>query len=212
VKGFKKNSYKGNKYILIKMAGPTIKLRAKTFGKTEKQKIKILLHRIALVEIENESSFEFHFKKGKTLGLFLKETSCLFMMNCYDKTEELDELRIHDFTTKLKDNPQQYIVISAMCNGSNDHILLANFALEINEIVGGFIDLNGAIIPDLQKDKNENYIHQTHEEYRRYVNAIKGQIHEINNNIDETRKSYSHIVDATWLYNWTLHIDFRLIK
>jgi hypothetical protein len=194
------------------MAGPTLKLRAKTFGKAENQKLKTLLHRIALVETETVNSVEFHFKKGKTLGLSLKDISCLFIMNFSNKNEDYDDLQIKDIKTKLKDNPQQYILISAMCNGANDHILLANFALEINKIVGGFIDLNGAIIPDLEKDKNGNYIHQTHEDYRIYVNDVQGEIHEINYLIDETTQSYSHIVDATWLYNWILHKDFRLIK
>jgi hypothetical protein len=194
------------------MAGPTLQLRAKSFGKTEKQKIKTLLHRIALVEVEGDDNFEFHFKKGKTLGLFLKEPSCLFIMNYSHKTNEDDEVQKQDIDTKLKDNPEQFILISAMCNDIQDHKLLANFALELNKIVGGFIDLNGAIIPDLEKDAKGNYIHQTHEDYRRFVNNIKGQIHEINYIISEDRKSYSHIVDAQWLHNWTLHMDFKLIK
>jgi hypothetical protein len=194
------------------MAGPTLKLRADFFGKAEKHKLKILLHRIALVETETENSVEFHFKKGKNLGLFSKETSCLFIMNFSDKNEYSDEIQQQDIKTKLKDNPQQYILISAMCNAAQDHQLLVNFALEINKIVGGFIDLNGAIIPDLEKDKNGNYIHQTHEDYRRFVNDVQGEIQEINYMIDEKTQSYSHIVDATWLYNWILHKDFRLIK
>jgi hypothetical protein len=194
------------------MAGPTIKLRAKIFGKAEKHKIKTLLHRVALVATESEEAFEFHFRKGKNLGLNLNANSCLFVINFLNEKEELDELQVRDIKTKLKDKPEGFILISAMCNSTQDHSLLANFALELHKIVGGFIDLNGAIIPDLEKDKNGNYIHQTHEEYRRYVNAINGQIHEINYIISEERSSYSHIVDTTWLYNWTLHKDFRLIK
>lgn len=194
------------------MAGPTIQLRAKSFGKNEKQKIKTLLKRIATVDLEEENKFEFNFKKGKTLGLFLKVNSCLFLMNFFIKPEELDDLQQKDFDSKIKDKPQGFVNISAMCNDLQDHQLLANFALEINKIVGGFIDLNGAIVPNLSKDANGSYIHQTHEDYRRFLNAINGQIFEINYWIDENRKSYSHICDNVWLHNWTLHKDFRLIK
>jgi Family of unknown function (DUF6368) len=178
------------------MAGPILQLRATHFGKTERQKIKTLLSRIAVCDIMEEDKFEFNLKKGKTLDLFLKENTCSFLMNYFSKINELDELEKHDLKTKLKDKPEQYILISAMCNDLLDHQLLANLALEINKIVGGFISLNGAIIPDLKKDINDNFIHQTHEDYRIFVNAIKGTIHEINYLIDENRKSYSHIVDA----------------
>jgi Family of unknown function (DUF6368) len=194
------------------MAGPTLQLRAKIFGNSEKHKIKKLLDKISILAINEENKFEFHFKKGKNLGLFLKESSCLFLMDFSNKTDANDELQQHDFDTKIKDNPQGFINISAMCKDIMDHQLLANFALEINKIVGGFIDLNGAIIPDLQKDKNGDFIHQTQEDYRNFVNAVKGQIHEIKYSIDENRNYYYHIVDAVWLYNWTLHKDFKLIK
>ncbi len=194
------------------MAGPTIQLRAKKFGKTEKQKINTLLKRITILDLVEENKFEFSFKKGKTLGLFLKANSCLFLMDFSTKKEELDALQQQDFCTKIKDNPEAFINISAMCNDAQDHHLLANFALEINKIVGGLIDLNGAIIPNLQKDKNGNYIHQTHADYQNFVNEIIGQIHEINYYIDDDKKSYSHICDAVWLHNWTLHEEFRLIK
>jgi Family of unknown function (DUF6368) len=175
------------------MAGPTLQLRAKCFGKPEKQKIKTLLTRISNLEEIETYKFEFNFKKGKTLGLFLKENSCLFLMDFSLKTDENDELQKHDFETKIKDKPEGFINISAMCNDALDHQLLANFALEINKIVGGFIDLNGAIIHDA-------------------VNSIKGQIHEIHYKIDDEQSYYYHIVDVVWLHNWTLHKDFRLIK
>lgn len=194
------------------MAGPTIQLRAKLFGKTEKQKIKTLLKRIATVDLEEENKFEFNFKKGKTLGLFLKANSCLFLMDFSAKPEILDELQQHDFDSKIKDKPQGFVNISAMCNDAIDHQLLANFTLEINKIVGGFIDLNSAITPNLEKDKNGEYIHQTQADYRNFVNSIKGQIHEINYFIDDNRRYYSHVCDAVWLHNWSLHKDFRLIK
>jgi hypothetical protein len=194
------------------MAGPTIQLRAKQFGKSEKEKIKILLKRTTILSLQEENKFEFNFKKGKTLGLFLKENSCSFLMGFSTKTDEHDELQKADFKLKIKDKPIAYINISAMCNGSDDHRLLANFALEINKIVGGFIDLNGSILPDLQKDKAGNYIHQTHTDYQNFVNAIPGTIHEIHYTIDCDRTSYYHICDAIWLHNWTLSPNFRLIK
>ena len=194
------------------MAGPTLQLRAKSFGKSEQQKIKTLLNRIAHLEINEADKFEFHFKKGKTLGLFLKEVSCLFLMEFSTKKEALDALQQQDFDAKIKDKPEGFIHISAMCKDTIDHQLLANFALEINKIVGGLIDLNGAIIPSLQKDKNGNFIHQTHEDYVKFVRSIAGQIHEIRYEINEDRQFYSHICDATWLHNWRLHSEFKLIK
>jgi Family of unknown function (DUF6368) len=194
------------------MAGPTIQLRAKFFGNTEKSKIKTLLKRNTIISEEEGDKFDFNFKKGKTLGLFLKANSCAFLMDFSSKTDDHDELQKKDFTLKIKDKPAVFINISAMCNGSEDHRLLANFALEINKITGGFIDLNGAIIPDLEKDKAGNYIHQTHQDYQNFVNAIQGTIHEIHYHIDDNRTSYYHICDAVWLFNWTLSPNFKLIK
>lgn len=194
------------------MAGPILQIRATIFGKAEKQKIKTLLNRTSILEVNEENKFEFYFRKGKTLGLFLRECSCLFLIDFSTKKEKLDELQKFDFESKIKDNPACFISISAMCNGALDHQLLANFVLELNKIVGGFIDLNGAIIPNLTKDKNGNYIHQTHDDYRNFVHSINGQIHEINYYIDDNRKSYSHVCDAIWLHNWLLHKNFRLIK
>jgi hypothetical protein len=194
------------------MAGPTIQLRAKHFGNNEKVKIKILLKRLAILSEDLVDKFDFNFKKGKTLGLYLKANSCTFLMDFSLKTDEFDELQKVDFDLKIKDKPVAYINISAMCNGHEDHRLLANFALEINKIIGGFIDLNGSIIPDLQKDKAGNYIHQTHNDYQNFVNSIAGNIHEINYRIDDNRTSYYHICDAVWLYNWTLSPNFRMIK
>ncbi len=194
------------------MAGPTLQLRAKSFGKSEQQKIKTLLNRMAHLEVNEADKFEFHFKKGKTLGLFLKEASCLFLMEFSTKKEALDALQQQDFDAKIKDKPEGFIHISAMCNGATDHQLLANFALEINKIVGGFIDLNGAIIPSLQKDKNGNFVHQTHGDYANFVLSIAGQIHEIRYKIDDNRSSYYHICDGSWLHNWRLHTEFKLIK
>jgi hypothetical protein len=175
------------------MAGPTIQLRAKIFGNSEKQKIKKLLYKISISAINEANEFEFHFKKGKTLGLFLKENSCLFLMDFSNKTDANDELQQHDFDTKIKDKPEGFINISVMCKDLIDHQLLANFALEINKIVGGFIDLNGAILHD-------------------NLTSIKGQIHEIKYKIDDEKSYFYHIVDSVWLYNWTLHKDFKLIK
>lgn len=194
------------------MAGPTLRLRAKLLGDSEKQKIKILLNRVAHLEVNEADNFEFHFKKGKTLGLFLREASCLFLMEFSTKKEDLDALQQYDFDTKIKDKPEGFIHVSAMCKDAIDHQLLANFALEINKIVGGFIDLNGAIIPSLQKDKNGNFIHQTNEDYVKFVQSIAGQIHEIRYEIDDNRSSYYHICDAIWLHNWRLHTEFKLIK
>jgi hypothetical protein len=194
------------------MAGPTLKLRARTFGKPEMHKLRILLHRMAILVLEAENEFEFHFKKGKTLGASLKINSCLFVLTITLKEHEEDELRIGDLKEKLNDQPEAYILVSAMCNEAIDHLLLANFALEINKIVGGYIDLNGAIIPDLAKDKNGNYIHQTQEDYRKFVNKLKGEIHEVGYTMDENRSSYSHICDAQWLQDWSTQPEFRLIK
>jgi Family of unknown function (DUF6368) len=99
-----------------------------------------------------------------------------------------------------------------MCNQKEDHYLLANFALEINKIVGGFINLLGAIIAPLLKDEKGNYIHHTKRDEENYVNAIKGTIHEIGYAIDENRNYYYHIVNREWLINWMEHDDFRMIK
>lgn len=193
------------------MAGPVVKLRATNYGRTEQVKIKTLLKRIAILDIEEEGKFEFCFKKGKTLGMNLKNKSCTFLLNINIKETE-DESSKADIETKLKDKPAAFLLISAMCNQKEDHYLLVNVALEINKIVGGFINLLGAIIAPLLKDEKGNFIHHTKRDEENYVYAIKGTVHEIGYAIDENRKFYYHVVNREWLINWMEHEDFRMIK
>jgi hypothetical protein len=76
------------------VAGPVVKLRAKNYGRTEQVKIKTLLKRIAIVDIEEEDKFEFCFKKGKTLGMNLKSNSCTFLINIYIKETEDESSKV----------------------------------------------------------------------------------------------------------------------
>jgi hypothetical protein len=195
------------------MAGPVIQLRATKYDKSDQAKMLKMLERIAVIDESRENYYEFRFKKGKTLGLKLKENSCPFLLDISTKKEELDDLQKVDFKAKIKDNPIVFLSISAMCKSDDDHYLLAAVMLEIQKILGGYIDLNGSILPPLLRDKNGNFIHHLHADNVAYVNAIKGEIHEIHYEIETGgRTSYYHICNAEWLQNWMQHEDFRLIK
>jgi hypothetical protein len=193
------------------MAGPTIQLRATNYAKVEQVKIKTLLNRIATVNVETDTQIEFCLKKGKTLGLNLKENSCTFIIQISHKVE-YDALEKESIKRYLNDKPTAFITICSMCNQREDHFLLVALALEINKIVGGYINLNGAIISPLLKDNKGNFIHHTKQDEQNYVNAIEGAIYEISYIISESRNYYYHVVDRTWLKNWMEHIDFHLIK
>jgi Family of unknown function (DUF6368) len=194
------------------MAGPVIQLHANHFDKAHIAAINKLFERHTLLDIDEQDKKEFCFKKGKTLGLNLKETSCTFLYHI-DCKEENDELEAQ-YLAALKQQPVAFINISAMCNDDSDHYLLAAFAIEINKIVGGYIDLNGQIVAPLLKDNNGKFIMHTHQDEINYVQSIKGEIHEMH--YDETdiggRAGYFHVIDAVWLANWMNHDDFRLIK
>jgi Family of unknown function (DUF6368) len=195
------------------MAGPVIQLRATKYEKSDQVKMLKMLERIAVIDEKRENYYDFRFKKGKTLGLKLNENSCPFLLDISTKKEELDALQKADFDTKIKDNPVAFLSISAMCKSSDDHYLLAAFMLELQKILGGYIDLNGSIVPPLLRDKNGNFIHHTHADEVNYVQSIKGEIHEIHYEIETGgRTSYSHICNADWLKNWIQHVDFHLIK
>jgi Family of unknown function (DUF6368) len=195
------------------MAGPVIQLRATKYEKSDQAKVLKMLERIAVIDEQREGFYDFRFKKGKTLGLNLKEISCPFLLDISTKKEALDELQKADFKAKIKDNPVAFLSISAMCKSKEDHYLLAAFMLELQKILGGYIDLNGSIVPPLLRDKKGDFIHQTHQDYVNYVRQVKGEIHEIHYEIETGgRTSYYHICDAVWLHNWLLHDDFHLIK
>jgi Family of unknown function (DUF6368) len=195
------------------MAGPVIQLRATKFDKSDEAKMLKMLERIAVIDEKRDNYFDFRFKKGKVLGLNLKENSCPFLLDISTKKEALDALQKADFEAKIKDNPVAFLSISAMCKSKDDHHLLAAFMLELQKILGGYIDLNGSIVPPLARDKNGNFIHQTHQDFVNYVQQIKGEIHEINYEIETGgRTSYYHICNAEWLQNWLQHDDFHLIK
>jgi Family of unknown function (DUF6368) len=195
------------------MAGPVILLRATNFGKSDQVKMLKMLERFAIIEEQRDTYFEFRFKKGKTLGLNLKEISCPFLLDISAKKEALDDLQKVDFDTKIKDNPAAFLNLAAMCKSKDDHYLLAAFMLELHKILGGFINIHGIILPPLLRNAKGEFIHHTHEDQVRYVKAIKGEIHEIRYEIETGgRTSYYHICDAVWLHNWLLHEDFHLIK
>jgi Family of unknown function (DUF6368) len=195
------------------MAGPVIQLRATKYEKSDQAKMLKMLERIAIIDEKRDNYFDFRFKKGKTLGLNLKENSCSFLFDISTKKEVLDELQKADFKAKIKDNPVAFLSISAMCKSKDDHHLLAAFMLELQKILGGYIDLNGSIVPPLLRDKNGDFIQQSHQDYVNYVQQVKGEIHEIHYEIETGgRTSYYHICDAVWLHNWLLHEDFHLIK
>ena len=195
------------------MAGPVILLRAKSFEKSDQTKMLKMLERIAIIEEQRDTYFEFRFKKGKTLGLNLKEISCPFLLDISTKKEELDDLQKVDFDTKIKDNPAAFLDLAAMCKSKDDHHLLAAFMLEFHKIMGGFINIHGIILPPLLRNAKGEFIHHTHEDQVHYVKAIKGEIHEIRYEIETGgRTSYYHICNAEWLQNWLQHEDFHLIK
>jgi Family of unknown function (DUF6368) len=194
------------------MAGPVIQLRANHFDKAHIAAINKLFERHTLLDIDEPDKKEFCFKKGKTLGLKLDKPSCVFLYNI-DYKQDHHETLAKSYTA-LGQNPVAFISLSAMCNDDNDHYLLAAFAIELNKIVGGYIDLNGQIVPPLLKDNKGKFIMHTHQDEVNYVQSIKGEIHEMH--YDETeiggRAGYFHVVDAVWLANWMNHEDFRLIK
>jgi Family of unknown function (DUF6368) len=146
------------------MAGPVILLRATKYEKSDQAKMLKMLQRIAIIDETRENYFDFRFKKGKTLGLNLKENSCPFLMDISLKKEELDDLQKVDFKAKIKDNPAAFINVAAMCKSKEDHHLLASFMLELHKILGGYINLHGSIVPPLLRDKNGDFIHHTHAE------------------------------------------------
>jgi Family of unknown function (DUF6368) len=195
------------------MAGPILQLRAVNFDESKQIAMRKLLEQIVILEVERADYLEFHFKKGKTLGVNLKENSCLFLLNISTEDSETDDLESQDIAEKLDDNPVAFIGIAAMCNDKIDHYLLAELALEINKIVGGFIDLNGKIVPpSSERDKNGRFIDSTPEEIQAFVSQINGKIHEIHYEMDYEQTNYYHICDAEWLRNWTQHSEFNLIK
>lgn len=195
------------------MAGPVIQLRATHFDKNDQAKMLKMLQRIAIIDESRDDLYDFRFKKGKTLGLNLKEHSCPFLLDISTKKQVLDDLEKADFDAKIKDNPAAFIGVSAMCNGKDDHRLLAAFMLELHKILRGYINLHGSILPPLLRDKNGNFIHHIHADNVNYVKAIKGEIHEIHYEIETGgRTSYYNICDAEWLENWLQHVDFHMIK
>jgi plasmid stability protein len=58
------------------MVGPILQLRAANFDKSKQAAMRKLLEQIVVREDERADYVDFHFKKGKTLGLNLKEYSC----------------------------------------------------------------------------------------------------------------------------------------
>jgi hypothetical protein len=178
------------------MAGPILQLRAANFDESRQIAIRKLLEQIVILEVERADYLEFNFKKGKILGVNLKQNSCLFLLNISTQDTEPDDLERQDIAEKLNDKPAAFINIAAMCNDKIDHHLLAELALEINKIVGGLINLHGKIL-DATPEETQNY---------------PGNIYEIRYEMDYGQTNYYNICDAEWLRNWTQHPDFRLIK
>jgi hypothetical protein len=106
------------------MAGPVVQLRALQYRRTEQVKIKTIFERYTLIDLEEESKFEFCFKKGKIFGTKLENNSCAFLMQTEIK-EKTDVSNKQGIEAKLRDKPEAFISIAAMCNQKEDHYLLA---------------------------------------------------------------------------------------
>jgi hypothetical protein len=195
------------------MAGPVIQLRATKYDKIDQVKMLKMLERIADIDENKVNYFDFRFKKGKTMGLNLKENSCPYILSISTKKEALDDLERTDFESKINDKPMAFLSISAMCNSKDDHYLLAAFVIELQKILGGYIDLNGIILKPLVRDKNGNFIHHIQTDQTDYVKSINGEIYEIRYEVETGgRTSYHHVCNAEWMQNWMQQDDFHLIK
>jgi hypothetical protein len=201
------------------MAGPVICLRAIHFDTSDQAKMLKMLESKVIIHEKRDNYYDFTFKKGKTLGLNLKENSCTFLMDIRDTDNETDDIQQADMTAKLRDNPVAFISISAMCNQTNDHYLLAAFILELHKILrGGYIELNGVIKPPILRDKWGKILKDENGEFMypnipHYLSTIKGDIHDIRYRLDDYGSTYyAYVCNAEWLHNWLQHPDFHLIK
>ncbi len=109
--------------------------------------------------------------------------------------------------------PQQQVWISAYCNGSVDHLILAELALALARQCAGLISFNGALTIGWQPTLAELGAPLDWPAVRPSVEPelarIGGTICAV---LDAAQRNVTHVCDAAFLARWMQHPQFHMIK
>ena len=107
--------------------------------------------------------------------------------------EEYDgEFSECDYSTAVGWRPKDQILLIAMCNQPEDHVILADLCIKISEKIGGLIDFGGT----LQLSGSET----------------SGRLHRIGFDSSHGGTGYCHIGDIEFLKGWISQPEFRMVK
>jgi Family of unknown function (DUF6368) len=198
----------------MKIWQPSICLIAAKCTKKDKQKIRNLLKNVALISDETERNYQFFVKKGKTLGLDLKEDLGRFMITVNDVNYEKNELPRKDLITNWRNKPAAYIEFYLTNNHQIHYLFIALLALELHKFLGGYFSFSEIITPLNNIGINDDFTKKIRDVDMNLLQTIKGEIHEIRlpSVQDVFTSNHYCICNEEWLQNWFLHNGFHLIK
>jgi hypothetical protein len=106
-------------------------------------------------------------------------------------------------------------VISAMCNGEDDHRILAEIALHFARACGGVVDFGGALIPPRCRTNPsvwEGAWTTIQPDFDVWIKSFSGKI--VGLPYETARGTWwtTHVCDSTFLHAWLQSPDFHMIK
>jgi Family of unknown function (DUF6368) len=193
---------------------PSICLLAANCTKKDKEKIRNLLSRIALISDETEYYYDFFVQKGKVLGLDLKEDLGHFGISINAVNYDKNELGQKDLPANWRIKPAAYIEFYVRNNHQIHYLFIALLALELHKFLGGYFSFSEIFIPSNELRINDNFTKKISDVDMNLLQTIKGEIHEIHFPIVRDIFASNHycICNTEWLQNWLQHEDFHLIK
>ncbi|MGG1680355.1 DUF6368 family protein [Neobacillus sp. NRS-1170] len=140
-------------------------------------------------EIDLDNALSFWISDATPLGLSYKGFGLPFVIGIEE--EFLVDFDMDSIHQAIRFIPKQEIDIVAMCNGSDDHYILAKLAIILAEKYDGIINMDYELPKSL-------------------TNRITGSIWKVPYLTIGDEIAFVHFVDVTFLKNWLKEPNFRI--
>ena len=128
---------------------------------------------------------------------------------------DLEEPKRFRIRIEFRVEPIWEFVISAMCNGEEDHRILAEMALHFASACGGVVDFCGALIPPQWRANPtvwEGSWTTIQPDFDVWIKSFPGKI--VGLPYETARGTWwtTHVCDSTFFHAWLQSPDFHMIK
>jgi hypothetical protein len=128
---------------------------------------------------------------------------------------ELEEHERSRICIEFGVEPVREFVIAAMCNGEEDHRILAEMALHFATTYGGVVDFCGALVPPRWRINPgiwEGAWATIQPDFSIWIKSFPGKVVELPYETARGTSWTTHVADSAFLHAWLHSPDFHMIK